>query len=81
VPYDSPVSYGQSCFGVKEVDMILDFDALELKFAINGTDYGKAFDIERTTYRAAVNLSQVKDSVELLQYDCVYTDDRIEEKN
>ena len=68
----TPVDYGQICFGAKIIDMILDFDALELKFRINGIDYGKAFDIENTTYRAAVNLSRSNDSVQLLQYECHY---------
>jgi len=67
VPSVSPVEYGKRCVGANVVEMVLDLDALTLKFVINGTDYGKAFDVERgSRYRAAINLSQIKDSVELL---------------
>ena len=40
---------------------------LELRFSINGIDYGVAYkNIEQTEYRVAINLSQVDDMVTLL---------------
>jgi len=62
----SPVQYGQRCIGVKVVEMVLDLDQLELKYIINGRDYGKAFSVEEGAYRAAVNLSRIGDSVEVM---------------
>ena len=49
--------------------MVLDLGELELKFIIDGTDYGTAFTVEKGTYRAAVNLSEIGDTVELLSID------------
>ena len=65
-PSTDPIYYGQRCVGVKVIEMVLDLDQLELKYIINGKDYGKAFSVEKGSYRAAVNLSQIMDSVELL---------------
>ncbi len=62
----SPVHYGQRCIGVNVVEMVLDLDELELKFIINGRDYGKAFTVDKGSYRTAVNLSRIRDSVELM---------------
>ncbi len=46
--------------------MIVDCNKQELKYIINGVDYGKAFDIENKKYRAAVNLYEGGDSIRLL---------------
>ena len=46
--------------------MILDFDDLSLSFAINGTDFGKAFDIKADKYRAASYLYYDGNSLQLL---------------
>ncbi len=48
-------SYGQfSVQSNSEIDMILNMNNLTLSYAVNGTYFGKAFDVERTEYRAAV---------------------------
>ena len=49
------------------IDMYCDMNALELRFTINGKDYGKAFDIEPGKYRAVINLYDEDDSISLLQ--------------
>ena len=59
--------YGVRCNEGDVIEMILDFDDLSLSFRINGTDYGKAFDIKQNKYRAAVFLKQMGDTVRLLQ--------------
>ena len=47
--------------------MIADCDEDELRYTINGIDYGKAFDLEKgQKYRAALNLDKVGDSLQLL---------------
>jgi len=66
VPIALPMNYGQRCIRVNVVEMVLDLDRLELKYIINGRDFGKAFSVEKGAYRAAVNLSQIGDSVQLL---------------
>ena len=38
------------------IEMYLDFDNMELRFTINNKDYGKAFDIAKSKYRAAICL-------------------------
>ena len=48
--------------------MICDLEKYQLKFIINNHDYGIAFDeIEKTKYRAVINLHDVNDSIMLLQ--------------
>merc|ERR1719206_18646 len=63
---DEQKTYGQWCRAGDIVEMHIDLVRCELRFIINGVDYGKAFDIEKTAYRAAVNLSQIDDAVELI---------------
>jgi len=58
--------YGQRCIGTKVIEMVLDLDQLELKFVIDGHDFGTAFSVQEGAYRAAVNLSRVGDSMELI---------------
>ena len=38
------------------IEMYLDFDKMELRYTINNKEYGKAFDIEKSKYRAAICL-------------------------
>ena len=63
---------GEREYGVKVeegdiVEMYCDMNKLELRFSVNGTDYGVAFaNIEDTEYRAAVNLLEVGDMITLL---------------
>jgi len=58
--------YGKRCGTGDVVEMTLDFDALELHYAINGTAYGCAFSVEDTQYRAAVNLCRRGDSIQIM---------------
>ena len=60
-------NYVDISFGTNEIEMVLDLNKGELKYIINGHDYGKAFDVATgCSYRAAINLSQIGDSVVLL---------------
>eukprot|EP01083_Nonionella_stella_P164897 547251_1 len=38
--------------------MVLDLKKFQLRYIVNGKDYGVAFKVERTTYRAAVSMKQ-----------------------
>ena len=59
--------YAEIGWGVNCIEMVLDLDKGELKYTINGADCGKAFDVKKgCSYRAAVNLSVIGDSVSLL---------------
>ena len=68
VPQDST----KKLYGVKVesggiVEMHCDMNKRELRFSINGIDYGVAYtNIERTEYRAAVALYEKDDIVSLL---------------
>ena len=54
--YTSDKIYGEKCVTGDVITMILDLEALQLKYCINGKDYGTAFkDIECTEYRACVS--------------------------
>eukprot|EP01084_Bolivina_argentea_P167841 291195_1 len=46
--------YGYICKTGTTIDMMLDFDNLTLSFRINNKDCGKAFDILKDRYKAAV---------------------------
>eukprot|EP01084_Bolivina_argentea_P288201 494637_1 len=50
------------------IDMYLDLNNYHLSFAINNKHYGKAFDVDKTSYRAACCLSWEEESLELLFY-------------
>ena len=58
--------YGIKCNDGDIIEMICDMDKLELKFIINNTDYGKAFDIKKAKYRAVVDMMGSGDSIMLL---------------
>ena len=68
-PGDDQHDYN-NCPGYKSgdtVDMIIDFDKLELRFKINGKDYGKAGDLNpEHKYRVAVSLMIKDDAIQLL---------------
>eukprot|EP01083_Nonionella_stella_P280903 955819_1 len=40
------------------IEMVLDLKKFQLRYIVNGKDYGVAFKVERTTYRAAVSMKQ-----------------------
>lgn len=48
--------YAQECDADDIIQMKLDFNNLSLSYKINEIDYGKAFDIKRGSYRAAVGV-------------------------
>eukprot|EP01084_Bolivina_argentea_P208738 355760_1 len=58
--------YGQEIKDNDIVEMCIDLYNMQLKYIINGKDYGKAFDIEKTKYRAAVLLSCQGNQIKLL---------------
>ena len=58
--------YGEKTKTGDIIDMYCDMSKLELSFAINDRDFGKAFDIDAGKYRAAVNLYDSKDSISLM---------------
>merc|ERR1712187_712572 len=59
--------YGIKCKVGDIIDMILNFDDLSLSFKINGTNYGKAFDIKQEKYRAAAYMNCRGDVIKLIQ--------------
>ena len=69
---ESPTSfgdnYGERCNEKDIIDMYVDMNKLELSYSINGKYYGKAWDIERTKYRAAVCIG-TRDKIEFILYD------------
>ena len=54
--YAERKKYGCLCKQNDIIDMELNMNDLELKFIVNGKDYGKAYDLEQGSYRAAVYL-------------------------
>ena len=48
--------------------MTLNLNQLQLSYKINDTDYGKAFDVEKTSYRAAATLYYKETKFTLLSY-------------
>ncbi len=52
------------------VDMFVNFDSLELSFAINGINYGKSHDIDDCKYRAAISCRGQGTQIELLSFVC-----------
>ena len=49
------------------MDMIVDFEKNELRFKINGKDYGKAGDLDRDNkYRVAVCMLIPSDAIQLI---------------
>lgn len=62
------VQYGPDLFFEGLVEMVLDLDRMELKWIVDGEDNGKAFDVAKGSYLAAVNLSIKRDTVEFVGY-------------
>ena len=60
------IKYGERPNNGSIIEMILNLDNLTLSYVINGTDYGKAFDIQRGKYRLGLCMSPVGDSLTLL---------------
>ena len=59
--------YGIKCDTKDIVEMILDFNKLELRYCINGIEYGKAHSIDKDgRYRAVVTLAEKNGCIELL---------------
>jgi len=63
---DGGTRYGAPCSDNDIVEMCIDLDRLELGYTINGKDYGPAFEIEKTAYRAAVNMCKLHDSIRII---------------
>eukprot|EP01084_Bolivina_argentea_P015851 29700_1 len=60
--------YGVKCKAENVITMRVNFNTLSLSYQVNQKDYGKAFDIDRTTYRAAVSTYNTSNSYTLLSY-------------
>ncbi len=60
--------YGVICKDGDVIEMTLDFNTLCLSYRVNGSDYGKAFDVDNTTYKAAITLFSKGDSISLISY-------------
>lgn len=62
--------YGKENYGAGDViDMILDFDKLEVRYAVNEEDQGVAFNnIKQVTYTAAISMNNKSDGIEILEY-------------
>ena len=61
-------SYGRRIKPNDVVEMVLDFNNLSLSYSINDVSYGKAHDIKKGEYRAAVSI-YAKSCIELLSYE------------
>ena len=59
--------YGVKCKNGTIVEMLLDMNELTLSYKINDKDYGKAFDVEKCKYRAAVYMLTENDAITLLK--------------
>ena len=59
--------YGKICQNGDIVEMILNLDDLTLKYIINDTDYGVAYNIEKTSYKAAIYMYGRGSCIQLLQ--------------
>ena len=58
-------------YGIKATDgdiveMFVDMKLLQLSYAVNGTNYGIAYNIEPDKYLAAVNMCDCNDAIQLL---------------
>eukprot|EP01084_Bolivina_argentea_P305895 528481_1 len=60
--------YGTCCIQNDIVDMYVDFDTLELSFAVNETYLGKSHTIEACEYRAVISIYTIN-AIQLLLYD------------
>lgn len=71
--HDGNEKYCKSCKQGDIVEMTLDLNEFQLKYSVNGKDYGVAFDnIEETEYVGAVSMYEERDSVEILSYKVSY---------
>lgn len=68
LPGAGGLKYAIQCDTGYTIEMIADLNDCTLSFMVNGTDYGKAFDIENTEYRAVVSLYDKGDQITLLSY-------------
>ena len=58
--------YGIECTDGDHIEMELNMDELHVKYIINDKDYGKAFDVQAETYRAAVHLYREGDKLRIM---------------
>ena len=65
--------YGkQKCLTGDVIDMILDLDALQIRFIVNDEDWGIAWkDIEKTEYTAVASANVEDDAIQLISYQCL----------
>ena len=61
-------SYGEICKSGDEIGMHLDLNKLTLSFSINGKDFGKAYDVDKCQYKAAINMTDAGCKLQLVSY-------------
>ncbi len=61
--------YGVFCKTNDIIEMIVDFNEKSLSYNVNDVEFGKAFDIEATEYRAAFNCHYNANSITLISYE------------
>ena len=61
-------SYGKKCVTGDIICMIVDLEALELRYMVNNEDFGVCNKIEKTSYKAAISLYHEHDALELISY-------------
>ena len=64
---DMDHEYGEECTNGTIIEMILDMNELTLSYKIDNKDYGKAFDVGKCKYRAAVYMLLENNSITLLE--------------
>jgi len=68
VSSSSLIPYGKSMVTGDKITMILDMKKLTLSFKHNNKSYGKAFDVERTTYKAGISMYTTGNQIKFLSY-------------
>ena len=58
-------NYGAKCKSGDVIKMTLDLVSCTLSYAVNGRDYGKAWDVENSSYRAACTIYANSDKITL----------------
>ena len=64
--YSDRTNYGKRCVEGDIIEMYLDLKKFELSYSINQKDYGVAFNVKNTEYRAAVMIDHKDNAIELM---------------
>ena len=66
--WDGEEEYGSVCKNGDVVTMVVDLNKMNLRYSVNDVCYGKAFDIDKDSYRVAVFMYEKANSIQLLHY-------------